>query len=240
MTTENLANRITNRAVLFVCACAIAVALTTGNAHSGSGEEVWPFDLTTTGGDVFWTSPTAVANDAPRYEGSYEITLIEVTGMWGPFPIGPIDVTGEVPEEDRTGTDIVDGPPPIVLLDDSLVYPEPPEDPSIAADVLIYLDVDGFGQIEITNVYLGTVELDTDFGTVNVQITSVRVAGVVTVKPLGPLGDLNNDGAVDGADLLILLSAWGKCADPDDCPADLNDDGTVDGADLLILLSHWG
>jgi hypothetical protein len=52
--------------------------------------------------------------------------------------------------------------------------------------------------------------------------------------------DLNCDGIVDGADLLILLSAWGKCADPDDCPADLNGDGTIDGADLLILLSQWG
>jgi hypothetical protein len=53
-------------------------------------------------------------------------------------------------------------------------------------------------------------------------------------------GDLNDDGVVDGADLLILLSQWGKCDDPNDCPADLNNDGTVDGADLLILLSNWG
>lgn len=53
-------------------------------------------------------------------------------------------------------------------------------------------------------------------------------------------GDLNGDGSVDGLDLLILLSAWGVCDDPDDCPADLNDDGVVDGLDLLILLSNWG
>jgi hypothetical protein len=53
-------------------------------------------------------------------------------------------------------------------------------------------------------------------------------------------GDLNGDGVVDGSDLLILLSEWGKCKDPDDCPADLNGDGTVDGSDLLILLSNWG
>jgi len=52
--------------------------------------------------------------------------------------------------------------------------------------------------------------------------------------------DLNCDGVVDGADLLILLSAWGACADPGDCPADLNGDGVVDGADLLMLLSSWG
>jgi len=53
-------------------------------------------------------------------------------------------------------------------------------------------------------------------------------------------GDLNGDGVVDGADLLILLSQWGVCGDPNDCPADLNGDGVVDGADLLILLGNWG
>jgi hypothetical protein len=57
---------------------------------------------------------------------------------------------------------------------------------------------------------------------------------------VGNRADLNCDGVVDGADLLILLSSWGECANPSVCPADLNDDGTVDGADLLILLSNWG
>jgi hypothetical protein len=223
--------------VLIVVAVLVAAVQ---NHAMGDGGETWSFDLTTTGNDVFWTSPTAVDNDAPRYEGTYEITLVEVTGTWMGFPIGPIDVTDEIPEEDRTGTDIADGPPPIVLLDDSLVYPDPLEDPSLAADVLIYLDADGFGQMEITDVFLGTVEVDSDFGTITIQITSVRVAGTVSVKPLGPLGDLNNDGVVDGADLLILLSAWGECDDPDECPADLNEDGVVDGGDLLILLSNWG
>jgi DNA-binding beta-propeller fold protein YncE len=53
-------------------------------------------------------------------------------------------------------------------------------------------------------------------------------------------GDLNGDCVIDGTDLLILLSEWGKCGDPDDCPADLNGDGVVDGGDLLILLANWG
>jgi hypothetical protein len=52
--------------------------------------------------------------------------------------------------------------------------------------------------------------------------------------------DINCDGVVDGSDLLILLSAWGECPNPDNCPADLNNDGVVDGSDLLILLSSWG
>jgi len=53
-------------------------------------------------------------------------------------------------------------------------------------------------------------------------------------------GDLNGDGEVDGADLLILLSNWGECADPGDCLGDLNTNDVVDGADLLILLQNWG
>jgi hypothetical protein len=51
-------------------------------------------------------------------------------------------------------------------------------------------------------------------------------------------GNLNGDPAVDGADLGILLNAWGTCAAP--CAADLNRDGFVDGADLGILLGRWG
>lgn len=58
--------------------------------------------------------------------------------------------------------------------------------------------------------------------------------------PLPVPGDLNGDNVVDGLDLLILLSAWGECSDPDECPADINGDGWVDGLDLLILLSNWG
>lgn len=49
------------------------------------------------------------------------------------------------------------------------------------------------------------------------------------------LGDLNGDGQVNGADLSILLGAWGTA----DALPDLNNDGLVNGADLTILLSNW-
>ena len=63
---------------------------------------------------------------------------------------------------------------------------------------------------------------------------------IVHNTPFGPPpipGDLNDDGIVDGADLGLLLGAWGPCLD---CPADLNGDGNVDGADLGLLLGNWG
>jgi len=46
--------------------------------------------------------------------------------------------------------------------------------------------------------------------------------------------DLNCDGAVNGADLGILLAAWGGGG-----VEDLNGDGVVDGADLGALLAAW-
>ena len=53
-------------------------------------------------------------------------------------------------------------------------------------------------------------------------------------------GDLNLDGTVGAADLLILLGYWGRCVYCDDCLADLDDDCTVGASDLLFLLSNWG
>ncbi len=51
-------------------------------------------------------------------------------------------------------------------------------------------------------------------------------------------GDLNLDGAVNGADLGLMLSSWGACGG--NCPYDLNADGVINGADLGLLLSSWG
>jgi hypothetical protein len=51
-------------------------------------------------------------------------------------------------------------------------------------------------------------------------------------------GDLTLDGTVNGADLGILLSAWGTCGGS--CASDLNRDGAVTGADLGAMLSQWG
>jgi len=51
-------------------------------------------------------------------------------------------------------------------------------------------------------------------------------------------GDLSADGVVNGADLGLLLAAWGPCSGG--CQADLNADGVINGADLGALLATWG
>ena len=53
-------------------------------------------------------------------------------------------------------------------------------------------------------------------------------------------GDLNGDGSVDGADLPILLAAWGACPEIGPCIADLDGDGIVGSRDLAIMLVGWG
>lgn len=48
--------------------------------------------------------------------------------------------------------------------------------------------------------------------------------------------DLDGDGQVNGADLGLLIAAWGTS-----CPSsDIDDNGVVDGADLAHLLAAWG
>jgi hypothetical protein len=69
---------------------------------------------------------------------------------------------------------------------------------------------------------------------------TTRGNDVVTVKVTEIIpcpADLNGDGQVDGADLAIMLGAWGPCVD---CNADLDLSGMVDGADLAVLLGAWG
>ena len=52
------------------------------------------------------------------------------------------------------------------------------------------------------------------------------------------LGDLDGNGLVDVADVIILLGEWGPCAGA--CVADLDGDGMVGANDLLMMLANWG
>lgn len=68
----------------------------------------------------------------------------------------------------------------------------------------------------------------------NLEAYKVHLPGKQSIP-----GDLDGSGAVDGADLAILLGEWGVCPDCDDCAADLDGNCEVDGADLAILLGNW-
>jgi hypothetical protein len=52
------------------------------------------------------------------------------------------------------------------------------------------------------------------------------------------LGDVNGDGAVDFADILAVVAAWGPCpAGP--CPEDVDGNGTVEFDDLLTVVANF-
>ena len=65
-----------------------------------------------------------------------------------------------------------------------------------------------------------------DLGADNIRITFA--------DPPVP-GDIDGDGDVDGADLGLLLAAWGAAGGA----ADLDGNGVVDGGDLGVLLANW-
>ena len=80
--------------------------------------------------------------------------------------------------------------------------------------------------------------------TVNYEVLAIDRAGnsgsgdsssFQTTGSCGTTGDLNGDGAVDGADIGLFLLQW-YCSK---CEADFNGDGIVDGADFGILLLAW-
>jgi hypothetical protein len=54
------------------------------------------------------------------------------------------------------------------------------------------------------------------------------------------IGDMNADGVVGPFDLAQLLSQWGRCDNPFNCPADFTGDDIIGPADLAQLLAHWG
>ncbi len=202
------------------------------------GGEVWPFDLATNGSDILWVSPSAVDPDAARYVLAYHIERVLANVSLGPIPLGQQDVTDQVPAELLDVTEHVPGPAPIVLADESVVAPPPPEPPAFSGRFFVRGEADGHGRLDVTEVDLGTVMVDLGppLGVQTLTITGARFIGEVTAQAVPLLADINLDCLVDTADLGILLTAFGT---PDDA-SDLNEDGVVDTADLGLSLGTFG
>ena len=71
-------------------------------------------------------------------------------------------------------------------------------------------------------------------------LTGGPVDGIGSLLGIGKavpcVGDINQDGIVNAADLGLLIGAWGNKGGA----ADLNDDGLVNAADLGLLIGAWG
>ncbi len=95
------------------------------------------------------------------------------------------------------------------------------------ADVLAGVDALTFTTLQ-PGYFFGFTDFDLRLDNISIARTTSNPA------------DLNGDGVVDGADLTILLAAWGPCPTKGACNADLDGNGAIDGADLATLLAAWG
>ena len=105
---------------------------------------------------------------------------------------------------------------------------------SVLSATLVF-SFDSNGRAPGTYSQTATV-LTSDENLAGATTSSATVTLNVTVTGGNP-ADLNGDGTVDGADLALLLNAWGSTK-PN--PADIDNDGIVSGSDLSILLNSWG
>ncbi|MFO0873700.1 MAG: hypothetical protein U0575_06975 [Phycisphaerales bacterium] len=108
---------------------------------------------------------------------------------------------------------------------------------SIAPDsppsVVELVKVDGRAPTSMVAGAFQSIEFDGPCRPVTIEYT--RDSVLLAVGDPSPSGDLDCDGVISGADVAILLGAWGGRGGL----SDLDGDGDVDGADLGLLLASW-
>jgi len=123
-----------------------------------------------------------------------------------------------------------------------------PVDPSLTLDDFMGLNNDGVLElyrgsgggtgIDLAAVNLPAVSYVRISLPPDAQFISPEIDAVADVSPRQP-GDVNLDGIIDVADLLLVIGAWGAAV-PGGPPADFDLNSVVDVQDLLVVISHWG
>jgi len=177
----------------------------------GANPVTWQVALSTTGDDVFWTSPTAIDLGYPEYDWSYEITKLNANV----FLLGNRDLLGELETTSGAGTG---NTLPIVVVDDVLNE----SFTGSSAHIRIEVDAQGIGRGSGTDIALGTV-LGLPIRRVDFEAT-IRVIGI-------PTGDYDRNGAVQLPDYHLWKNALGSTTE---LAADGNRNGVVDAADYTL------
>ena len=202
---------------------------------AGSDFESWNFNLSSTGNDIYWTSPTTVRTDGELYRSYFKLNSVQVDVVWNGFGIDGIDVTDQVPAEDLFEEGEAPGPPPLEFGSSSVNVP-----PTIAFDVFLVMNPDGETIYRMSNIQLGTAVVDIPiFGEQTVQLTAIYLNCSLDMEVIGSYckADIDSNGSVDVNDLLSVIAEWG-CSGT--CEADITDDGLVNVQDLLELIGSWG
>ncbi len=217
--------------LLLTCACCMPAS---------AGTTTWTFSENTNGGDVNWTSAAAVDVEADQYEWDYDITYIAVDVIFLGQIIGPNDVTGDIDPKLRHGEGIEIGPPPIVFTNEPIEADGDGDGTiDVAANIFMQINSKGYGQFDITDVFLGTIWVDTGFPFYwqELEIDRIYIDGVMHVTEItAPCPeDTNGDDLVNVTDVLIAIGNWGGSGD-----GDINNDGVVDVSDILLIVGAWG
>ena len=214
---------------------AAAAMISSSALGSGSDFESWDFSLSSTGEDIYWTSPTTVRTDGQLYRSYFTLNSVQVDVVWNGFGIDGIDVTDQVPAEDLFEEGEAAGPPPLEFGSSSVNVP-----PTIAFDVFLIMNEDGETIYRMSNILLGTAVVDIPiFGEQTVQLTAIYLDCTLDMEVIGTFcsADVDGDGSVGVNDLLAVIADWG-CSGT--CDADITDDGQVNVQDLLDLIASWG
>ena len=205
-----------------------------------AGTTHWEFSESTNGNDVHWTSPTSVDPNSDQFEYQYEITYVAVDIIFLGQIIGPNDVTGDIDPALLFGAGIENGPAAVVFMDETLEADADTDGTiDVSADMFMQLNASGFGEFDVTSVFLGDVMVDLGWplGWQNVQIDRIYMNGYMNITPIiiPCQEDTNGDGFVNVTDILAAIGNWGGSGE-----GDVDGNGIVDVSDLLAIVGAWG
>ena len=139
----------------------------------------WTTSLSTSGNDVFWTSPTNVDPDFNLYNWSYTITQVDVGWRWGILSntYNALNDLGDNVTDSGSTAGL-----PAVILNEMF------ELEGSGATVHLEINSQGYGQASISDVNLGTISVDVGFfGTITANIESIDFTADATVTGIpGP------------------------------------------------------
>ena len=216
---------------LLTCTCCMQATAQTAT---------WTFSENSTGGNINWTSPTAVSTQADQYDWDYDLTYIAIDLVFFGQIIGPNDITGEIDPKLRHGEGLEDAPLPI-LLANSYIEADGDADGTtdLAGNIFMQINEDGQGQLDVTKVFLGTIWVDTGypFYWQELEIDRIYFDGVMHVTEIvAPCPeDTNGDDLVNVTDILTAIGNWGGSGD-----GDVDGDGVVNVSDILAIVGAWG
>ena len=137
----------------------------------------WEFsESVTNGGEIHWTSPSAVDPNSDQYEYFYEITYIGADVVFAGIEFGPFDVTDQIDPKLRQGNGLENGPAPIILADMPIEADADNDgELDVSAWLTMQLSPQGRGNFDVINVSLNSIVVDLGWPFYEQEVDLVRV-----------------------------------------------------------------